>query len=151
MDNISQLLTALGPWAWIALAVGMLVLELVVPGIHFIWFGLAALIVGIAALAGLSGLAWQVAVFGVLSVAMILAVRLVFGSKISGAGDSPDLNERGRQYVGRVVVVEDAIEAGRGRVRVGDTLWQAKGTDAPKGAHVRITGIDGTVLEVHRA
>ena len=55
---------------------------------------------------------------------------------------------RGQQYVGRSVVVEQAIENGRGRVRVGDTLWSAEGPDAPAGTRVTVTGRKGTVLVV---
>ncbi len=51
--------------------------------------------------------------------------------------DEPDLNVRGAQYIGRVVVVEDAISGGRGKVRVGDTLWPAQGSDTAKGARRR--------------
>jgi membrane protein implicated in regulation of membrane protease activity len=36
-------------------------------------------------------------------------------------------------------------------VRVGDTLWPASGSDAPKGSRVRITGANGTVFVVEPA
>jgi membrane protein implicated in regulation of membrane protease activity len=65
--------------------------------------------------------------------------------------DLPDLNVRGQQYVGRAVVVEQAIENGRGKVRVGDTLWSAEGPDVPAGARVTVTGSKGTVLVVEPA
>jgi hypothetical protein len=65
--------------------------------------------------------------------------------------DLPDLNERGHQYVGRSLVVEQAIQNGRGKVRVGDSVWQAEGPDAPAGARVKVTGTRGTVLVVERA
>ena len=65
--------------------------------------------------------------------------------------DRPDLNVRGQQYVGRSVVVEQAIENGRGRVRVGDTLWSAEGPDTPAGTSVTVTGTRGTVLVVKPA
>jgi membrane protein implicated in regulation of membrane protease activity len=65
--------------------------------------------------------------------------------------DEPDLNARALQYVGRVVTVEQAIADGRGKVRVGDTVWNAQGTDAPQGARVRITGTNGTCLLVEHA
>jgi membrane protein implicated in regulation of membrane protease activity len=44
--------------------------------------------------------------------------------------------------------VEEAISGGRGKVRVGDTVWPAQGSDAAKGARVKITGNSGTVLIV---
>jgi membrane protein implicated in regulation of membrane protease activity len=65
--------------------------------------------------------------------------------------DEPDLNSRAAQYIGREVLVEEAIAGGRGKVRVGDTLWSAQGPDAPKGARVKVTGTSGTVLIVEPA
>ena len=48
-------------------------------------------------------------------------------------------------------MVEQAIQNGRGKVRVGDTLWQAEGMDAPAGARVKVTATNGNVLVVERA
>lgn len=67
------------------------------------------------------------------------------------ASEQPDLNRRGAQYLGRIVALEQAIEGGRGKVRLGDTLWTVAGPDLPQGARVRITGSNGTVLEVEAA
>jgi len=36
-------------------------------------------------------------------------------------------------------------------VRVGDTVWQAEGPDAPAGSRVKVTAARGTVLVVERA
>ena len=44
-------LIELGAWNWLILAVILVVLETVIPGVHFVWFGMAATIVGIVALA----------------------------------------------------------------------------------------------------
>ena len=49
------------------------------------------------------------------------------------------------------IVVVDAIENGTGRVKVGDSVWNAKGPDAEIGARVRVTGISGTCLNVEPA
>jgi inner membrane protein len=64
--------------------------------------------------------------------------------------DQPDLNRRAAQLVGRVLLVAEAIEAGRGKVRAGDTLWPAEGPDAPVGAEVRVIAAKATVLVVER-
>jgi inner membrane protein len=50
-----------------------------------------------------------------------------------------------------VLVVVEPIEGGRGKVRVGDTIWPAEGPDLPAGSHVRVTAANGTVLQVERA
>jgi membrane protein implicated in regulation of membrane protease activity len=64
--------------------------------------------------------------------------------------DLPDLNVRGAQYIGRTVTVEEPIRSGRGKVRVGDTVWQAEGADSAAGSRVRVTSVNGTVLVVER-
>jgi membrane protein implicated in regulation of membrane protease activity len=64
--------------------------------------------------------------------------------------DQPDLNRRGDQFIGMIVRVEEAIDHGRGKVRVGDTLWSVEGPDAPAGAEVRVTASRGTLLCVEK-
>lgn len=147
MEQIVQFFQSLGGLNWFILALGMLVLESVIPGVHFMWFGLAAVVVGSIALLIEPSVPVQLALFGVLSVAMILVVRQVWrpGSVTS---DLPDLNSRAVQYVGRVVLVEQEITSGRGKVRVGDTVWTAEGPDIPRGSHAKVTGVNGTVLVV---
>ena len=150
MPNLIALFSGFGPWNWFILAVLLFILETIVPGVHFLWFGVAAVIVGGLALA--TGIAWQfqIIAFGVLAVLTVFAVRKFVRSG-AARSDQPDLNERGQQIVGRSLVVEEAIQNGRGKVRVGDTLWQAEGPDVPAGARVKVTATRGTVLVVERA
>jgi membrane protein implicated in regulation of membrane protease activity len=138
-----------GPSLWFALTVVLFLLETVVPGVHFLWFGVAAAIVGALALA--LPMAWQVQ----LILFSVVAIITVFLARRSGSGTNaksqePDLNVRGAQYIGRKVLVEDAIRNGRGRVRVGDTIWGAEGEDAVAGTEVEVTGVNGTMLVVAR-
>jgi membrane protein implicated in regulation of membrane protease activity len=150
MPNIWPLLVSLGAWNWLILAVLLLALEIVSPGVHFLWFGLAAAVAGVIALALGISWQWQVLSFALLSVLVLFSVKRFVRPDVA-LSDLPDLNVRGQQYVGRSVVVEQAIENGRGKVRVGDTLWSAEGPDAPIGARVTVTGTRGTVLVVKRA
>lgn len=147
---MSEFLFRLGEWNWFILAVLLIVLELVVPGVHFLWFGIAAFIVGILALS--TGIAWQMQLiaFAVIAVITVFVVRR-FADPRSVSSDEPDLNVRGAQYIGRTFVVSQAITQGRGKVRVGDTMWHAEGEDAPVGARVTVVGVDGTALVVERA
>ena len=50
--------------------------------------------------------------------------------------------------IGQTVRVSDAIEGGRGRVRVGDGEWPASGPDQPAGAKVTIVSVDAGVVRV---
>ena len=147
--SLFNLMAGLGPWNWMFLAVVLLGLETIVPGVHFVWFGVAAIIVGILGLA--TGLAWQwqLVAFAVLAVASVFIARR-YARADAAPSDLPDLNVRGHQYVGRVVTVEEPIRGGRGKVRVGDTVWQAEGADAPAGTRVKVTGARDTVLVVEQ-
>jgi membrane protein implicated in regulation of membrane protease activity len=82
---------------------------------------------------------------------LLLIVDLVIDQKWYRriTSNTPDLNRRGEQLVGQVVVVVDAIPRdGRGSVRVADTVWSAEGAEAAAGARVRVSGCKGTVLTV---
>lgn len=150
MPSFAAMIGALGAWAWFILAVLMFALETVVPGVHFLWFGIAAVVVGALALAIGISWQWQLVLFAIVSLLTVFWVRRYARPDVARS-DEPDLNVRGVQYVGRVVVVEDAIVGGRGKVRIGDTLWAAAGADTPAGAQVKITGAADTVLRVERA
>jgi membrane protein implicated in regulation of membrane protease activity len=148
--QFSHLLAGLGAWNWLVLAVILMLLETVVPGVHFVWFGTAAVVVGLLAVATGMIWQWQLILFAVVSVLTVFAVRR-FARSDAQPSDMPNLNVRGAQYVGRVVVVEEDIRGGRGKVRVGDTIWQAEGKDMPAGSRVKVTGAKGTVLLVDLA
>ena len=147
MQTVMNTLADLGYWNWIFAAFGLAMLEMIIPGVHFLWFGVAAVLVAI--LTAVFGFAWQWQLFsfGILAVATVFAVTR-WANGDADAGDAPNLNFRGKQYVGRSVVIETQIVDGRGKVRVGDTLWTAEGPDLPAGTTVKVTGTNGTVLVV---
>jgi membrane protein implicated in regulation of membrane protease activity len=150
MSGILAMIETIGFWSWFILAVILLCLEFVLPGVHFLWFGLAAVVVGVIAMSTAISWPWQVALYAIISIVSVFWVRR-FVRPQTATSDEPALNERGAQYVGRTVPVEDAIVCGRGKVRVGDTVWVASGPDAPTGAKVRVVGTDGIVLKVEKA
>jgi membrane protein implicated in regulation of membrane protease activity len=150
MQDLLNFLLGLGGWLWFILALILILLESVLPGIHFIWFGMAAIIVGFLALTVDIDWQIQVLVFAVLSIVTALLARRYFSPQNTQT-DQPDLNVRGAYYIGRIVVVEDPIVNGRGRVRVGDSRWSAAGPDMAAGARAKVTRVDGTVLVVEPA
>lgn len=141
----------LGPWNWIALGLVLLILEIVVPGVFLLWIGLAALIVG-----GLSLMFWdagfwlwqvQVVLFLVLSLACALGGKRMMASR-GDRSDQPLLNRRGDQLVGRVATLTEPIVDGRGRVKIGDTMWRVSGPDLPAGTKVRVKAAADLDLEL---
>lgn len=149
MSSLSDFLWNLGPWNWFLAAVALFVLETIVPGVHFLWFGLAAIIVGIVALATGIVWQWQLIAFALIAMATVFLVRR-YADPRAVKSDEPDLNVRGAQYIGRILTVTEEIRQGRGKVRVGDTVWHAEGEDTVVGAKVKVVGVDGTALVVER-
>jgi len=137
-------------WHWWALGLALVVIEMLAPGIYFLWMGIAAALVGFLLLA-LPGLSWQAQVlaFAVLSVLAVAIGRWVV-RRYLGQTDQPSLNRRGEQYVGRVFNLEQPIVNGTGKIRVDDTTWKISGPDCAAGAKVLVTGADGVVLRVER-
>ncbi|MGH7004326.1 MAG: NfeD family protein [Alphaproteobacteria bacterium] len=46
------------------------------------------------------------------------------------------------------MTLEEATVNGRGRARIGDSLWRVTGPDLAAGTRVRITGMDQGTLKV---
>jgi membrane protein implicated in regulation of membrane protease activity len=140
----------LGPWAWIAAGVVLVALEVAAPGAFMLWLGVAALLTGLVLF--LVPLGWEFAalLFALLATASVLVSRYATRNRMAPSPE-PMLNRRGDALVGRVVVLEDPIVQGRGRVRIDDTVWRVEGADAPAGDRVRITGVDGALLRVEKA
>lgn len=68
--------------------------------------------------------------------------------RVIRTSDQPTLNLRGQELIGKTFVVHQAIANGRGRIKVADGVWIAKGADAPVGARVRVIGQEGSILLV---
>ncbi len=147
MQALFDYLIGLGAWNWLVLSVALFILETLVPGVHFVWFGVAATAVGVMALSVDIAWQWQLVLFGVIALSSVLFFRR-YARPAQAPSEQPDLNIRGRYYIGRIVSIEEAIVSGRGRARVGDSLWSVEGPDMPAGARAKVVGMNGTVLVV---
>jgi inner membrane protein len=142
-------LAGLGIWNWFILGGVLLGLELIAPGTFMLWLGLSAIAVGLISLAIVWPWQAQLVAFAVLSIASIVLWRR-FGAKAGEIRAQPFLNRRAEGFVGRVFTLERPIVDGSGAVRIGDTVWQVRGPDAPAGSRVRVADADGAVLMVER-
>ncbi len=145
----------LGYWHWWIAAAVFGALEMAVPGVVFLWLGLAAAATGFVVLAApflgwspeIGGQLLSFAAFGLVSVA---AGRQVWRNRPADAAHAT-LNRRGADLIGRTFPLERALASGQGRVKVGDTLWLVRGPDLPVGTVVRVVGVDGATLLVEPA
>ena len=137
-------------WFWLVAGVVLAIAEILVPGFFMIWLAAAAIATGLIAMHLPITMPLQILLFAVLAVAAVYAGRRWFALNPIESSD-PKLNDRGARLVGETVTVVEAISNGRGRVKVGDGVWIAKGPDAAVGANVRVTGSDGSTLLVEDA
>jgi membrane protein implicated in regulation of membrane protease activity len=135
-------------WYWWALAAVLLVFEMMLPGVVFMFLAVGAAAAGLLLLivADLS-LEIQLVVFAVLAVASAIVLRPILRG-LQKRSDDPNLNARGNSLIGKIVVLDQPILNGRGRVKMGDGSWTVTGPDMVAGAKVRVASVDGTELRV---
>jgi inner membrane protein len=145
-----ETILALGAWSWMILAVILFVLELLAPGIFFVWFGLAAAATGLIMFRYDIGWQWQLIWFCGLSLASVLLANKYL-RKHPLESEQPLLNERAAQLIGHSFDLVDPIVNGRGSIRSGDTIWRVEGPELPEGTRIKVVGTDGSVLRVEPA
>jgi membrane protein implicated in regulation of membrane protease activity len=140
-----------GPWGWVIAGLVLMGIELIAPGLFFIWLGLAAVATGV--IIGLFGLGWQAAsvLFAVLAIASVFGGRWVTRHKASEPQPADALNALARDLVGKTAKLESDTADGEGRIRLNDTIWRVRGPAMVAGARVRVVALDGTVLVVEPA
>ena len=134
-------------WLWLLLGLILAALEMVSSGgFYLIFFGVAAMFIGVMSLIGLAGPPWlQWVVFAVLSVVMLLAFRRPILRMLqveTGPVDS---------LIGEIaVVVDHAIAPGAvGRAELRGSTWSARNLHTAgltHGQRCRVERVDGLMI-----
>ena len=135
-------------WFWLIGGVVLLIAELIAPGFFLMFVGAAAIITCVLAIALPIHLAIQLGAFAVLAIAIArIGGRKAYASRYDHTSD-PSLNNPVHRLLGRVVIVVEPVDGNGGRVRVGDSVWPARGGPASVGERVRIVDVEGNCLKV---
>ena len=139
-------------WHWLVLGIVLMLLELAVPAFFLVWFGVGALVVGLALLAAPAlPLAWQVVVWTGCSLAFIWFWFRIFkpGSHKTRAGMS-----RGA-VIGEIgLAIRDIRPFEKGQVRfqkpvLGDEVWEAISEEEIRsGERIKVLDVEGNFLKV---
>ena len=138
-------------WTWIVVGAALLAAEVILPTDFFIvFFGAAALVVGILGLVGLDLPVWsQWLLFAILSLTSLAVLR-------------PRLKRAMRreetvghtELVGEIVTVVGEIPvAGSGEGRLRGTVWKVQNESAQPlraGESCKVTSVDGLTLHVRK-
>lgn len=139
---------------WFVLGFIFLILEIMTPGIVFLFFGLGAWVVLLLSLFIPMPSSVQWAVFILVSVVTLATLRKqvtrLFSKGSAGRVDSLKEPMVADSYIGRVIDVIDDITPERpGMVELNGTNWRASSQFAiPKGARARIKEVRDLTLEV---
>ena len=136
-------------WLWVALGLVLGAIELATPGGFFvIFFGVGALVVGLAELAGLGLPAWgQWVAFPILALVSLRLFRRPMLEWLQPA-DASAVDS----MVSEVAVPVMAIEPGQhGRAELRGTLWSAHNVGATvvgAGQRCRVVAVNGLQLDI---
>ncbi len=153
MDMFAHWILDVGPYHWLALAALLIGLEMVMPTQYLIWPGIAAAVTGLVAALVVIGWPGQIAIFGVLSIVLVVGSHYL-PQAAALTGGAATLNQRTDQMIGRTATVAEDFHNGHGSVTVGDTRWSAHsvdGSDFAAGTKVEIVSAESTLLKVKRA
>ena len=134
---------------WLALGLALVVAELATPsGFFIIFFGVAALTVGILAGLDMAGSTWvQWLLFSVLSIVYVLLFRGRLQTKVQ-IPPPHDVDS----LVGVLAIVQERLLPGVvGRVEVRGSMWSARNTSQvtlDAGQRARVASVDGLTLTV---
>ena len=135
-------------WLWLIGGVILLIAELIAPGFFLVFIGGAAIATGLVTLLIGIPVAVQLALFAVVAfLAARIGGRYAYSYRYDYSSD-PLLNNRVGRLLGKVVTVVEPVDSNGGRVRVGDSVWSARGGPAAIGDRVRIVDVDGNCLKV---
>lgn len=86
---IASLYQTIGPWSWMILGLCLIAVAVLLPGLFFFWFGLAAIGVGVAALV-LAGFVWQLQIVAFLAAACLIVLAGRLWTRRRRAGDAEE-------------------------------------------------------------
>jgi inner membrane protein len=136
-------------WMWLALGLALVVAELATPsGFFIIFFGVAALTVGILAGLNMAGTTWvQWLLFSVLSIFYVL----VFRGRLQTKVQIPPPHDVDSLIGGLAIVQERLLPGVVGRVELRGSMWSARNTSQvtlDAGQRARVASVDGLTLTV---
>lgn len=139
-------------WYWVVIGLALVLLELAIPAFFILWFGVAAILVGVLSLIFNLSVAAQFVLWGLGSVAMVvLWFRFFKNPDRTKAGLAKDafLGETG-------LIVKPVSELGKGEIRfqkpiLGSEVWPVIADEPiPAGERAQIVDVLGQTLKVSK-
>lgn len=150
-------LEGLTVWHWLGVGIVLLTLEVAIGTFDLLWISIGAFVTALFALIvpePIGGWQGQLTFFGVMAIAFVISGRTLFKGLRNRATTHPNLNDRLAKMVGERGEAATDFDDGRGKVKIGDSVWLAQqmdGTAIVEGDKIVVAGADGTTLKVKPA
>ncbi len=157
MEAVIGLLEGLTVWHWLGIGIVLLTLEVAVGTFDLLWIAMGAFATALFALVvpdPVGGWQGQLTFFGLVALVFVISGRTLFKGLRTRSTSHPNLNDRLANMVGNRGEAATNFENGRGKVKIGDSVWLAERVgDATiaKGDQIVVAGADGTTLKVKSA
>ena len=134
---------------WFLIGLFFLLLELAIPGLIVVFFGVGAWVTALITAIFHPGINMQIILFVVVSVVLLLLLRKYVKRTFFGKSESVQ-DELADEFIGKNATAESDMSAGsEGKVSFNGTLWKAIAeTDVKTGDKVKIVSRDNITLKV---
>ena len=133
---------------WFLIGLGLLLLELVLPGLVILFFGVGAWVTALVCAITDINLNWQIFIFLVASLLGLVLLRRYLKKRFFGRTDK-ETQDQLEEFIGRKARAVDEFKDGAGKVEFKGTRWSARSEEpVSKGQWVTIQSKDSLTLNV---
>lgn len=133
---------------WFLVGLGLLLLELVLPGLVILFFGVGAWVTALVCAITDISLNWQIFIFLIASLLGLILLRRYLKKRFFSKADK-EVEDQLEEFIGRKAMAVDDFKDGSGKVEFKGTRWSAR-CEAPvkKGEWVTIQSKESLILTV---
>lgn len=136
---------------WFLIGLGLLLLELVLPGLVILFFGVGAWVTALVCAITDIHLNLQILIFLVASLLGLVLLRKYLKRRFFGRSDK-EIDDQLEEFIGRKAKAIADFKNGRGKVEFKGTQWSATcGDPVSKGDWVIIRNKDSLTLKVEKS
>ena len=135
---------------WFLVGLGLLLLELVLPGLVILFFGVGAWVTALVCVITDINLNWQILIFLVASLLGLVLLRKYLKKRFFNRTDK-EIDDQLEEFIGRKALAIDDFKDGSGKVEFKGTQWSARSNEpVSKGEWVIIRRKDSLTFNVEK-
>ena len=136
---------------WFLIGLGLLLLELVIPGLVILFFGVGAWVTALVCAITDINLNWQIFIFLIASLLGLVLLRKYLKKRFFNRTDK-EIADQLEEFIGRKAKAIEDFKDGTGKVEFKGTHWTATCADpVSKGDWVLIKSKDSLTLKVEKS